>query len=288
MTNLKSINPRDLAPDGLPLFLGDPTAKPNQVLPEYPWNFYLAAIGLIAEKYDHLFPDPANYQLREFIECANIDGPELFEESFIRWYKIREYWGPGPKEAFAALINQLRDPKKSSLYKIHPRLIDRELSPEKPNHQVDTGREISPKPIPQHGPKTATQVSKSKKPYLRLAQDCRQWILENQPWPQCIKVFDTVLRYTFNKGSSKGRKIYRYGQAHIIRLILKKPHLTVREALDKGRQIRRCWQWLKRTGFLNKAWNENPELHHNAGWFVCTSMKQRTYFRDPEKRHRPS
>lgn len=164
MTNLKSINPRDLAPDGLPLFLGDPTAKPNQVLPEYPWNFYLAAIGLIAEKYDHLFPDPANYQLREFIECANIDGPELFEESFIRWYKIREYWGPGPKEAFAALINQLRDPKKSSLYKIHPRLIDRELSPEKPNHQVDTGREISPKPIPQHGPKTATQVSKSKNP----------------------------------------------------------------------------------------------------------------------------
>ena len=277
MTKLISIDPENFAPDGVPLFLGDPNSKPQPTFPEYPWTFFLSAMGLISEKYPHLSPHPDDYQLRQFIECSTILDQEEFEQLFIKWTENDYFWGPSPGTAWASLIQYLRPPKKMALFKIQCPIDENEGPTKKKNHQVNPGREITRQPIYKHGPKQATSREKQKKPYLRLAQTVRSYILEHQPHPHCIKLFDKVLLHCWNKQSKRGRKVYPYGQAYAAK------------QLEWGkRKLESRWQWLKKQGIFNKAWNENPKLHHHSGWYVCTSIKQVAYFRDPEKRRRRS
>lgn len=96
------------------------------------------------------------------------------------------------------------------------------------------------------------------------------------PNPQLYeRVFLTIHAHCFNKLSKKGKKVYPYGQAHIAKIT----GLPIRT-------IERIWAWLKRRGIINKAWNENPEAHHHSGWYVCTSLKQVGWYRDPRNRRR--
>ena len=101
-----------------------------------------------------------------------------------------------------------------------------------------------------------------------------EYILHHSPSRSYELVYSTTLGRCWNKRSSKGKKVYPYGQKYIAELTRLSP-----------RMIRYCWSWLRKRGIFNKARNENPELHHCSLWYVCTSMKQISYFRDPENRH---
>jgi len=149
MENLQTNNSKYFASDGLPLFLGDPHAKPDPIFPEYPWSIFLSAIALIAGKYDHLSPDPEEYQVCQFLECADLLEPELLEENFLRWIIISENWGPAPKEAWAALINQLRPPTRIGEFKIQAPPAHPGPSHKKTNHRVTPGNDISQAPMDQ-------------------------------------------------------------------------------------------------------------------------------------------
>jgi hypothetical protein len=102
-----------------------------------------------------------------------------------------------------------------------------------------------------------------------------EYILFHAPSKSYELIYSTTLACCRNKRSAKGKKVYPYGQEYIADLAGKSPRTT-----------RRAWSWLRKRGIFNKAWNENPKEHHCAGWYVCTSMKQVSYFRDPENRHR--
>lgn len=104
-----------------------------------------------------------------------------------------------------------------------------------------------------------------------------EYILFHAPSKSYELTYSTTLACCRNKRSSKGKKVYPYGQDYIAELTGKSPRTT-----------RRAWSWLRKRGIFNKAWNENPKEHRCAGWYVCTSMKQVSYFRDPENRHRKS
>jgi len=115
-------------------------------------------------------------------------------------------------------------------------------------------------------------ISKVPKPRFPTVTE---YILFHAPSKSYDLIYSTALGCCKNKRSSKGKKVYPYGQRYIERLTdLSLP------------TVKRAWSWLRKRGIFNKAWNENPKEHHCAGWYVCTSMKQVSYFRDPENRHR--
>jgi hypothetical protein len=104
-----------------------------------------------------------------------------------------------------------------------------------------------------------------------------EYILFRAPSKSYELIYSTTLGCCKNKRSSKGKKVYPYGQRYIEKLTGK-----------PLRTVERAWSWLRKRGIFNKARNENPKEHHCALWYVCTSMKQVPYFRDPENRHRKS
>jgi hypothetical protein len=142
-----------------------------------------------------------------------------------------------------------------------------------------------PTPAPQEiGPELTTTPSVgatlkkviSKVPKRRFPT-VTEYILFHAPSKSYELIYSTTLGCTKNKRSSKGKKVYPYGQAYIETLT----PLSLRT-------VERAWSWLRKQGIFNKARNENPKEHHCALWYVCTSMKQIPYFRDPENRHRKS
>jgi len=102
-----------------------------------------------------------------------------------------------------------------------------------------------------------------------------EYILFQAPSKSYELIYSTTLGCCRNKRSSKGKKVYPYGQAYIAKL--------TRSSL---RTVVYAWSWLRKKGIFNKARNENPKEHHCALWYVCTSMKQIPYFRDPLNLHR--
>lgn len=131
-----------------------------------------------------------------------------------------------------------------------------------------------PTPTPSIGAIPKKLISKVSKPRTLTVIE---YVLRKAPSISYELVYSTTLGCCKNKKSAKGRKVYPYGQPFIANL-----------TGISQRTVERAWSWLHRQGIFNKAWNENPDKHHNAGWFVCTSMKQVSYFRDPENRHRRS
>jgi hypothetical protein len=104
-----------------------------------------------------------------------------------------------------------------------------------------------------------------------------EYILFHAPSKSYELIYSTTLACCRNKRSSKGKKVYPYGQAYIAKLTR-----LSRSTVD------RAWSYLRKKGIFNKARNENHKEHHCSLWYVCTSMKQIPYFRDPENRHRKS
>ena len=130
-----------------------------------------------------------------------------------------------------------------------------------------------PKPTPTPTTKTRPKKLIPTVPKRRWTT-VTEYILHHSPSRSYELVYSTTLDCTKNKLSSKGKKVYPYGQAYIAKLTVK-----------PLRTVERAWSWLRKRGIFNKARNENPEEHHCSLWYVCTSMKQVPYFRDPENRH---
>jgi hypothetical protein len=129
-------------------------------------------------------------------------------------------------------------------------------------------------------PATSTQIIKPLQKKLPLKTRKRQlptvteFILFYAPSKSCERTYSTTLSCCRNKRSSKGKKVYPYGQRYIAKL--------TRLSLAT---VERDWSWLRNRGIFNKARNENPKEHRCSLWYVCTSMKQVSYFRDLQKRH---
>lgn len=102
-----------------------------------------------------------------------------------------------------------------------------------------------------------------------------EYILQMAPSKSYELVYSRTLARCKNKMSGKGKRVYLYGQDYIHKVTGLSP-----------RMVRYCWAWLRHHGIFNKAVNENPALHHCSLWFVCTSLKQVSYFRDPKNLHR--
>lgn len=127
-------------------------------------------------------------------------------------------------------------------------------------------------PTPSVGAILKKVISKvPKRPTLTVTE----YVLRNAPSNSYELIYSTTLGCCRNKRSSKGKKVYPYGQRYIAKLT----RLSLRTT-------ERAWSWLCKKGIFNKARNENPKEHHCSLWYVCTSMKQVPYFRDPENRHR--
>lgn len=112
------------------------------------------------------------------------------------------------------------------------------------------------------------------------------WIDRSAPSDKYGRLYLLSLPYTYNRYSKRGKHVFCYPQEWFAKEI----GFTLRS-------LERCWSWLARHGVFNKAWTENPMKFRDrmetrtknprpAGWYVCTSLKQRTYYRDPKNRHR--
>ena len=267
------------------IVFGDPEAASGPVLPLHPWQFIFIAFDAIHQKFKRE-PIPSDENvIQSILDSASILEQEKFEKHFFGWLALDSIWGSDPDSAWDALRNSLRPledidkftnfgapPLERRSGKSHKALC---AEPAKIMIPQDApGREISQRPILDPSLKPHITKPKPKPRPLHPAQTVRAYILENQPYASVIKVFDEVITFCRNKHSSRGIKIYPYGQAYIALNL----QLSTRHA-------RRCWQWLRKRGIFNKRRNENPTLHHCSEWFVCTSLKQVSYFRDPERRH---
>jgi len=127
-------------------------------------------------------------------------------------------------------------------------------------------------PAPQRiTPKPAPKVKPS--PAHRPQQTIAAYIADHAPSIRYLQAFVFISRHTNNHHSSRGRKIYPYGQDYLAR------HLEI-----SRRTVSSIFAYLRRHHIIFKRSNENPELHRSATWFVCTSWKQSTYFLDPQHR----
>jgi len=120
-----------------------------------------------------------------------------------------------------------------------------------------------PQPLPEKKPS----------PVTHQPHPIQDYIFDHAPSINYLQVFIHISRHTKNRLSRRGKKIYPYTQDYVARK-LKISLVTVN----------RIFSWLVRRGIIFKRTNENPREHWGATWFVCTSWKQSTYFRDPEGR----
>lgn len=121
--------------------------------------------------------------------------------------------------------------------------------------------------VPEVSPKTKPSTTRSPR------QTILQSVKKRSPSIRYLRVFEFLSSHTKNKTSSRGREVYPYGQ-----------HYAARTLGISLRSTERIFHWLRRRGIIFKRSNENWDHHRCATWFVCTSWKQSTYFRDPEDR----
>ena len=133
--------------------------------------------------------------------------------------------------------------------------------------------QITPRPAP-----TATlnraPIKSTSKTTNQKTVSVAEHILKHAPSKSYELLYSTVLAHTKNRFSSRGKKVYIYGREYAV----KKTGL-------KSRTLDRAWAWLKKCGIFNKAFNENKDAKQTAHWFICTSLKQIGYYRDPKNRH---
>jgi hypothetical protein len=100
-----------------------------------------------------------------------------------------------------------------------------------------------------------------------------EFVTNQAPSINYTRTFIFIQKRTKNRFSSRGRKIFPYGQNYV-----------ARELNISVRTIRSVFAWLKRQHVIFKRTNENYNRKKCATWFVCTSLKQSTYFLDPKGR----
>jgi len=100
-----------------------------------------------------------------------------------------------------------------------------------------------------------------------------EFVTNKAPSINYTRIFILIQKRTKNRFSRRGRKVFPYGQNYIHR------ELDVSLAT-----VERVFAWLKRQHVIFKRTNENRDRKKCATWFVCTSLKQSTYFLDPKGR----
>ena len=221
----------DFASDGLPIFLGDPYAKPEPKLPEYPWSHILVAIDLIHEKYQRESWPPEDPFLTSIIRSASILEQIEFDKTFQEWVFQSHGWGDSPDQAWSALHNILeqatqidtfpnldalryttpaptrhRNPKPTSQW--------RQTAPykqpvRKSDRQDELRQEITPRPIVEPSPISTPKpqgakiipIRKLQQPLSAPTKLADKWKLDSR-WakltPCAVALLYALLRRTYN------------------------------------------------------------------------------------------
>jgi hypothetical protein len=121
---------------------------------------------------------------------------------------------------------------------------------------------------------TAKVLPKKKRAHAPLPDETIfQFVARASPSINYLQVFILMSRHTINRHSSRGRKIYPYGQEYVERKL----------GISR-RTVNGIFSWLQRHHIIFKRTNENPDRKKCATWFVCSSWKQSVYFWDPKGR----
>ena len=305
--NLTPIQP-EFSQDGLPIFLGDPNAKPDPKFPEHPWNIFLAALGIILEEYPHLSPDPEDYLARQFFECATLIPALELETSFLRWTRSRGFWHGGPQEAWAALIQALRPAKRIGEFIIQQPTALPHRPHQKTNHHDAPAQEITrqpivnPSPIPTTNPEKANliPIKKLQQPLSRPTFLADQWKLDSrwaQLTPCAVAVFYALLWRTYQKATFKkitqafgqGRTWFPWCLKGIESLSKKLTYTTKGKKITKHYKswaIKAAIKQLEQLGFISTLFRGYKG--QGAGkCFVFLNPKMSSAFHRESRRHKP-
>jgi len=257
MSDLQSINPEIHASDGLPSFLGDPNAKPDPRLPQFPWYLITAAAGIIG---DHTKRDPwppPELVLRRIIQAALKLGPEEAEKCFFKFLSSKTFWHTDPDILWDTLSEALRPPK-----------LIVSLPPLKTNHDVESQREIRPHPIvkpsPQPGSHAALQAYYSRIRSMPLFEFIDNE-LENTT---AARAWECMLKHSNRKIATRGHAFYTCGVAFLSR-----------ELRLKQRTVERAVSFLKKKKVIIRRTPPDYKHHKCAVYLVAISTFQVIRFR---------
>lgn len=309
---------KDFASDGLPLFLGDPNAKPEPIPPEYPWQYILQATHLIHEKYHRDPWPPEDRILRSIIESAFILGQAKLEKLFKGWLLFHFAWGETPEQAWDSLRSSLRPPEDILKFtNFEPPPLERKhrksktalcsQPAEKIDHQDEPGREITrrpivePYPISTPGKQKATiiPIRKLQQPLSRSTFLADQWKLDSR-WskltPCAIAVLYALLWRTYHKATFQkikdalrsGRSYFPWCLKGIESLSRRLTYTTKGKKIEKhykNKQIKRALKQIEDLGFISTFFQGFKGL--GAGkCFVFLNPKMSAAFHRESKRHK--
>ena len=253
--------------------LGIPTPSPED------FRKYASLISETTQEIHRRFGAPdriTNQEADSIIYLAFLLSPfDEWKSKFSRAVKTAIKFYTNPDTLYKTIALAVYSPKVGEAYK----KLNPSFDPEKYLTKTTTRpatQKASPQPTstPSIGAILKKVISNIPK---RRFPTVTEYILFHAPSKSYELTYSTTLSCTKNKKSAKGRKVYPYGQAYIAKLT----GLSLRT-------VKRAWSWLRKRGIFNKARNENPKEHHCSLWYLCTSMKQVSYFRDPKNLHRKS
>ena len=274
MENPRTEEIKHFASDGLPLFLGDPYAKPEPILPDPPWFYILAAVGLIGDKYPGLSPVPEDYQLQQLLECDSVLLQEDFERLFLKWKKNQNFWGFFFKIVWAGLVAYLRGSEGAENFKVQTPKDDQDDPYKKLDDQVYPGREIKGQPTGMEGlknqpfptsPDLKNLPSFAQVKHYALVRKTTvfDFIFEQSRSLSFAKVHGFIQHHGNFKLSSPGKIVYNGSFAWVAR--------------DLGIHrdtVWRAFHWMAERKLVTKIGDQDHRKKRNSRWYVCTSMAQ--------------
>lgn len=183
-------------------------------------------------------------------------------DTFTKWQENAEYLSHSENGFWRMIQFNLSTPEVERVcLKLLPNLDREKYFP----HPITTPGpgEIRPRPSLETKPKLTPCKYKT----------ILEFVTDQAPSINYTRIFILISKRTKNRFSSRGRKVFPYGQNYV--------HRELEISLAT---VKRCFAWLKRQHVIFKRTNENHDRKKCATWFVCTSLKQSTYFLDPEAR----
>ena len=236
----------------------------NRTPPEF--EKYVAAISNVLDVLhqvnpnDGVLPDETTTDI--IIASWLLTDPQRWHSTLAAATNQRDLYFQPPPKFWKTLASLLATPQvKETLPELFPDIDRERYLP----HIVDapTPQRITPQPTPRAKPS----------PTHRREETIAQFITRHILSTNYLQVFIFISRHTKNRFSSRGRKVYPYGQEYV------KGELGISLLT-----VNRIFSWLERHHIVFKRSTENPREHKCATWFVCTSWKQSTYFLDPQHR----
>lgn len=227
---------------------------------------YVAAISNVLDTLHQVNPNngllPDENTTDIIITSWLLTDPQQWHSTLAAATNQRHLFFQPPSKFWKTIARLLATPHvKETCPELFPDIGWEKYSP----HIIDTPtpQTITPKPAPRVRPS----------PTHRREETITQFITRHILSTNYLQVFIFISRHTTNRHSSRGRKIYPYGQKHV-----------AHELQISLLTVNRIFSWLRRHHIIFRRSNENPKQHKCATWFVCTSWKQSTYFLDPQHR----